>query len=634
MLVFRWIFPLTALVLVALTVGVYWAGLQGDFFFDDEANILIIESIRLEVLNLPALREAWSSGVAGPGGRPIAQLSFALNHYFSGFDAFAFKATNLAIHLIAGFFVYLLARRLLAARIYAGLVAMLWLMHPLQVTSVLYVVQRMTSLSALYLLAGFLLHMMGRERPGWGGGLLLLVAWGLLWPLSFLSKETGVLFPLFILAWEVIIRSSSQGRLDRFARVLAAGVGLCLAAGLVYALLPAGKWLWAGYEMRGFTLLERLLTEGRVLWFYLGLIVLPRLEAFGLYHDDIALSTGLLMPWSTLPALLGLAGLVWVVWRTRKRAPLLTFGIAWFLIGHSLESTVLPLEIAHEHRNYVPLFGILLVGAWALMRAMAQPGWPKTLGVVLAVAFTSYCVLTTTLRAHMYGEEIRRTQIESQHHPESARTHFEAGRALTARGQIAFNSPQYSFARIHYERAGQFDTHFKMSWLGLIHLNCMVGKPADTEWIDELARRLRETPFGPGDRNVLYGVKEMSITGTLCLDRAQVEKLFAAASANAAPHAQATLHSWLADYLTLAVRDLSAAQSELDKSLTIAPHNASNRLKRAQLAFLQGRREDAREMLIQMEVANLAHSERATRIMLLDCLDPSAAARCNLKANH
>jgi hypothetical protein len=416
--------------------------------------------------------------------------------------------------------------------------------------------------------------------------------------------------------------------------VLAAVVGLCLAAALVYALLPAGKWLWAGYEMRGFTPLERLLTEGRVLWFYLGLIVLPRMEAFGLYHDDISLSTGLLMPWTTLPALLGLAGLGWIVWRTRNRAPLLAFGIVWFLIGHGLESTVLPLEIAHEHRNYVPLFGIVLVGAWALMHAMAQPGWPKTLGVVLAVAFTGYCVLTTTLRAHMYGEEIRRTQIESQHHPESARTHFEAGRALTARGRIAFNSPQYSFARIHYERAGQFDPNFKMSWLGLIHLNCMVGKPADTEWINELSRRLRETPFGPGDRNVIYGVKEMSIAGTLCLDRAQVEELFAAASANAAPHAQATLHSWLADYLTLAVRDLSAAQSELDKSLVIAPHNASNRLKRAQLAFLQGRREAARDMLIQLDVANLVRSERETRTMLLDCLEPGVSAQCNLKANN
>ena len=118
-----------------------------------------------------------------------------------------------------------------------------------------------------------------------------------------------------------------------------------LAAGLIYALLPAGKWLWAGYELRSFTLLERLLTEARVLWFYLGLIVLPRFEAFGLYHDDISLSTGLLMPWTTLPALLGLAGLVGIAWHVRNRAPLLAFGIAWFLIGHSLESTVLPLEI-------------------------------------------------------------------------------------------------------------------------------------------------------------------------------------------------------------------------------------------------------------------------------------------------
>ena len=632
MTVFRWNSLLAAFALTAMTVAVYWAGLPGGFYFDDEANILVLESVRLEVLNLPNLRDAANSGVAGFGGRPIAQLSFALNHYFSGFDAIAFKATNLAIHLIAGIFVYLVARHLLAARMFAGVAAMLWLLHPLQLTSVLYVVQRMTSLSALFLLAGFLLHMIGRERGGRGGVLMLLGAWSLLWPLSFFSKETGVLFPVLVLAWEVIVRRGTQGRLDGFARLLAAGVGLGFAAGLIYALLPAGQWLWAGYEMRGFTLPERLLTEGRVLWFYLGLIVFPRLEAFGLYHDYMPLSTGLLVPWTTLPAWLGLAGLVWIAWRARHRAPLLAFGIAWFLIGHGMESTVLPLEIAHEHRNYLPSFGIVLIGAWGLMRAMTHNGWPKTLGVALAVVVTGYCALTTALRAHMYGEAIRRTQIEAQHHPESARTHFDAGRALAARGQITADSPQYSFARIHYERAGQFDPNFKMSWLGLIHLNCMVGKSAEAEWIDELARRLRETPFGPGDRNVLYGVKEMSIAGALCLDRGAVEKLFAAASANAAPHTQATLHSWLADYLTLAVRDLTAAQSALDKSLAIVPHNASNRLKRAQLAFLQGHSEVAREMLIHLEGASLVRSERGTRALLLDCLDPGGTERCGLKA--
>ena len=320
-----------------------------------------------------------------------------------------------------------------------------------------------------------------------------------------------------------------------------------------------------------------------------------------------------------------------MAWRTRRQAPLLSFGIAWFLVGHILESTILPLEIAHEHRNYLPLFGVALIGGWALERALAHPGWQKTLGMVLILGLLGYSVLVTTLRAHQFGDEIRRTQIESQYHRESARTNYEAGRALVARLEmVSADSPQYSFARSHYEQAGKLDPDFKSSWLGLIHLNCSVGRPAESEWIDQLSRRLRESPFGPGDRSVLFGIKEMSNAGTLCLSRSEVERLFAAAGANPTTtlSSRAILHSWLADYLTLTVRDLPAAQAELDKSLAIAPYNPSNQLKRAQLAFLQGHRDEAHVLLDRLGDEGLVNSERETAAMLKDCLDSAGSARC------
>ncbi len=337
------------LVLQVAVFLVYSAGLGGGFFFDDQPSILLAEGVKLDTLSFESIRQALASGSSGPSGRPVSQLSFALNYYFSGFDAFAFKATNLAIHAANGVLVFLLALRLLAAgrptnrgkylQMAAGLVAVVWLLHPIQLLPVLHVVQRMTSLSALFLFAALLLHVRARERGGpWATGALVL-AWGVFWPLSFLSKESGALFPLFALAYELIIRRRLHGKLDWPARVLATVVALTAIGAAGYVLSPFGSWLWAGYDMRSFSLAERLLTEGRVLWFYLGLIFLPRLEAFGLYHDDISLSHGLLDPWTTLPALLGLAGLVWLAWWSRARAPLVSFGIAWFLIGHLLEST-------------------------------------------------------------------------------------------------------------------------------------------------------------------------------------------------------------------------------------------------------------------------------------------------------
>lgn len=121
----------------------------------------------------------------------------------------------------------------------------------------------------------------------------------------------------------------------------------------IYFLQPQGQALLAGYSARS-SLTERPLTEGRVVIFYLYLIVCPHLESFGIYHDDIAISTSLTTPPTTIFALLTLGALVVAAWRMRESRPIVSFGIAWFLVGHLLESTILPLEIAHEHRNYLP----------------------------------------------------------------------------------------------------------------------------------------------------------------------------------------------------------------------------------------------------------------------------------------
>lgn len=626
----QYITALAAFLVGAILLAIYWPGLQGAFFFDDGPSILQAEGVRLNTLSLESLHQAWTSGGAGPSGRPVAQLSFALDHYFSGFDPFAFKATNLVIHFVSGLLVFCLARRLLIAvkpatkshhlLIASAVVATLWLLHPIQLLPVLHVVQRMTSLSALFLLAALLLHVRGREQGARAGAAMLIAAWAILWPLSFFSKETGALFPLFALAWEVTVRRSSRGNLDRFARVLAAFTGLCLVAGMAYVLSPRGQWLWSGYDFRPFSVIERLLTEARVLWFYIGLIFAPRLEALGLYHDDIAVSTDLVSPWSTLPSLLGLIGLAWLAWRMRTRASLVAFGIAWFLIGHAMESTVLPLEIAHEHRNYIALFGILIAAGWALICALESNGERKTIGFALVATALAYFPFVTALRAHQFGDEVRRTQLEAQHHRTSARAQFEAGRALTGFSESAIpNSPTYFFARRHYELAGELDLDFKIGLLGLIHLNCKAGIPAVQTEIDELGSRLRQAHFAPGDRNVLYSLKEMSIAGSICLDRPEVDGLFAAALANVgvSPGLRAMLYSWHADYLWLHEHDILAARAALGRSLALNPPNPSNRLKWAQLRLISGETGPAVELLIELRNENFSASERETLNELL-----------------
>ncbi|MGH8353644.1 MAG: hypothetical protein ACRERY_08945, partial [Pseudomonas sp.] len=632
------------LLLAALTLTIlcYWPGLHGTFFFDDEANILQAESVQLASLSPDALWQATKNGIAGPLGRPVSQLSFALNYYFSGFNPFTFKTINLLIHCLNGILVFLLAQYLIRATrpklttrdasLLASWLAAAWLLNPIQLTSVLYVVQRMSSLSAMFLFAAALLHVAARQREkaGYAGTAMLILAWALLWPLSVLSKESGILFPGFVASYELIIRRNAYGKLDGFGYLITGLAGAAVVGAAIYLLTPYSHWLWAGYDMRSFSPYERLLTEPRVIWMYLGLTFSPLQAGFALYHDDFVISSGLLNPWATLPALLGLGGLAGLAWWARARLPLMAFSIAWFLIGHSLESTILPLEIAHEHRNYVALLGILLLPIAAWPRRIRASGKWRTAGIAMLVAALAYFALMTALRAHQYGNEVRRTQLEAMYHPDSARVNYDAAVALT-RGLTAEpnNLFAYVFIRKHYERAGQIDPNFKLSWLGLIHLNCITGREVEKAWINELSKRLQFTPFSHGDRGLLFSLKEMSIAQTLCLKRPDMQTLFTAAFANptASPSVLAILYSWYADYLMLRENDLQAAKEALGKSLQLAPTTPSNRLKWAQLIVLEGRRDEAVELLKALRNASLSRNEKETVAKLLACLEGSGA-RC------
>jgi hypothetical protein len=615
---------LAALLLGALLLVVYWPGLHGAFFFDDGPSILFADGVDLNILSVESLRHAWVSGGAGPSGRPVAQLSFALNHFFAGsFDPLAFKATNLVIHFLCAGIAFSLLLRCLAAAcpsakpthriLVSAVCAAIWLLHPIQLLPVLHVVQRMTSLSALFLMAALFFHVWGRERADRAGLVMLLLGWAVLWPLSVLSKETGVLFPFLALAWEGFIRRTTMGRLDRFARILVVAVGAATLVALAYCLSSAGQWLWSGYVFRPFTMGERLMTEARVLWFYCGLIVAPRLEALALYHDDIAVSTGIFSPASTFASIIGVFAALWMIWYLRARAPMVAFGVAWFFVGHAMESTVLPLEIAHEHRNYLPLFGVTAAFGWAGVRALATQGNRRTGVVALSICSLAYFSLTTALRAHQFGEEVRRTQIESQHHRSSSRAQFDAGRVLTSLPAATDSgSPTHFFARKHHELAGELDPHLKLGLLNLIHLNCRARIPIARADVQELERRLRETKFAPADRNVLYALKELSIEGGTCLDRADVDALFDSALANAAVSAsvKVLLHSWHADFLWLRERDVQAAQSAIQRSLTLDPSNTSNRLKSAQLFLLSGDVQRATVLLVQLRSEKLSTADR------------------------
>jgi len=381
------------LLAAAITLAVYWPGLSGHFVFDDFSNTT---QIRLHTLDWEHLGDVAFSNASGQLRRPLANASFALNYYFFGPGPYSYKFVNLIIHILTGLMVFAVTRRVFialdhdetTARTAALLATAGWLLHPIQVSTVLYAVQRMAQLSALFTLAALWAYLAGRSRLASGnraGWWYMALAFGVAAPLGLASKESAALIPLFILALELFVyrfQCPETGARGDLRIVWGLGVVLPLLLGAVYVLTHFSVFQSA-YGLRDFTMLERLLTEARALWFYLYLIFIPFPESLGFYHDDFAVSRGLDL--ATLAAVMGIGILLVAMAALRRRAPVMSFGIAWFFVAHALESSFIGLELVFEHRNYLALMGPAMVvghGAERLTRDLFSSATLRRLALV------------------------------------------------------------------------------------------------------------------------------------------------------------------------------------------------------------------------------------------------------------
>lgn len=231
----------------------------------------------------------------------------------------------------------------------------------------------------------------------------------------------------------VLIRGLDRERMLRDAKLAALPIAIVAAITLV---LISPEALLQGYANRSFTMMERLLTEPRVLLFYLSQMLLPIPARFTLIHD-IQLSTSLWQPWTTLPAILFWIGWAWLgVFLAHKR-PFVAFAMLFFLINHVVESSFLPLELIYEHRNYLPtmmLYPLAALGIlWLARRLTAKP--PARAAVALAtVAFVSLQGYTVMERNALFAHPILLWEDNLAKVPEQSRLHTNIGQLYAMMG--------------------------------------------------------------------------------------------------------------------------------------------------------------------------------------------------------
>lgn len=422
----RWL-PLGGLLIGALIcLVVYWPGLHGPMLFDDFPQLgKFFESPSGKTYTLTQV--LWSD--SGLLGRPVSMLTFWANSVLTPDNLAAWKLTNLIIHLLCGILAGLLAMELFSAAHSArgvepgylgAFVGVAWLLHPLQVSTVLYTVQRMTELAALFMFAGLYAFAISRRRQNatfkrTASGLLIL---SVATVLAVFAKENGLLLPFLALAIELLLFRGTGT--DGAARAIKYYFGSLCALALIGTLLLLAwrpQFFSGGYAFRDFTLEQRLLSEPRILFDYLSMLLWPTPGSMGFFHDDVVVSTGILHPLSTLLSLLGLSGLAASAWFARKRFPLYAIGIAIFLIGQSMESSVIALRLMFEHRNYLPGFGVILAVTDLVSGVLANR--PRALHATLAGSVLLGLIIALGIRVTYWSSSLSFYQQAARIHPAS-----------------------------------------------------------------------------------------------------------------------------------------------------------------------------------------------------------------------
>jgi Tfp pilus assembly protein PilF len=345
------------------------------------------------------------------------------------------------IHIINAFLIYLIILHLFgdakadeekrrSIRLSAFFTALIWLLTPLNSQAVIYIVQRMTLLVTLFFLLAFYAYLMSKEK----NKALYLTLSGVFFALSLFSKQNGVIFPIVVFMYELVfVKKGDIKNITKKEKLFFAALFLILFVTLLLYSTNIYNGVTVGYSMRDFTMYERQLTQFRVLVFYLSLLALPLPGRLSVTHYFVK-STSFISPITTLISFVFLVLLFVLAVVRVKKSPYLSFAIFWFFITISVESTILPLEMAYEHRMYLPC--IFLIGA---LVDFVIKRFYNTRKIPVIAAFLVIAILfgaLTAVRGKDWKNETTLWTLAAKKYPNDSRTHYNLGTEYKDTGDL------------------------------------------------------------------------------------------------------------------------------------------------------------------------------------------------------
>ena len=406
---------------ICLCIAILPNGFNNSFVLDDAANINITQIRSLSIDNIISVVANNQSGIH-PLSRALPSVSFSLTYLMHDGSPASYRFHNLVLHLLCGVTLFLFIFRysflffkLNSERVFiASCASALWLVHPLLVSTTLYAVQRITQLSTLFTIASLYVALYGATSAK---RKTKIVAYFFLFPLFFglamMSKENSILIPLYLLILSFsALEAETVQTLDKKFFII---FGWILSAVVFLAFIYKLPSLLEGYNDRNFTPSERLLTQIEVVVGYLKNLFIPKLSSMGLYLDGTQIVQKLGFSTALKLCLLTLLTIISIYWAKAK----IPLGILlFFIIGHLLESTIVPLEIAFEHRNYFPSIGVTTFIAIVILKLIKS----EALRLSSAFAVLSIFVTLTAIRVGFWSDEHEWHKTLISYHPNSMRT--------------------------------------------------------------------------------------------------------------------------------------------------------------------------------------------------------------------
>ncbi len=465
-----------AVFILFLTITIIYSNsFNCGWHFDDFSNIVNNPNISINSFSKDQIIKTFY-GTNNTGtrlSRPLSFFTFAINKYFHGNKVFGYHIVNFTIHIITAVFLYLLIYKTLCmpklknrykknAHSIAFLSSFIWATHPINVTAITYIVQRMASMAAMFFIISLYFYVKGHTVNNRQKFVFFFLS-AICGMLSFASKENAVMLPFIIWLYDLYFIQSIKKNIKK--NLIFASSAILIIIILAFININFNSIL-QGYENRPFTIIQRVFTQPRVIIFYIFQLLYPVSDNFALIHD-IEISTSLFNPFTTSLSILFIISSVSACIYFSKKQPVISFCIIFFFLNHLVEGSILPLELIYEHRNYLPATLFFVPSVIFIIYILDYFAYKPQIQYFIAgaIALLLSCQgHTTYYRNTLFKNELTLWHDNVAKAPNLSRTHNNLGK-------VYFNCMMYEQAFHEFITAEKLNKDVNYSQLKVIQYN-------------------------------------------------------------------------------------------------------------------------------------------------------------------